>query len=765
MLHTHQVKLLPAIDEFRHSQGSDSASIFERALEFARRQFWVLLVFIVAGLIGALAFLAIVVPAYTATATLLLDPRKGGVQQKSVLGDTPTDQTWIDSQIGMLMLQRDQIGNSVASRLQSASDRSLTTQPSEESHFPWSVKPESGDRPQPSQAESTQQLAGMIAGGLDVKRVGLSYLVNVSFSSSRPDLAMKVANTAADAYIVAEMDAKYQNLRQASDWLQERYHTLRAQASAADRAVVEFKGKNNIITAGGRLINDQQLAEVSDRLNAARAKAADAQARLTQIEAVLAANEKSGVADATVTDALGNGIINRLRSQYLDLLNREADWSKRFGKNHLAVVNLRNQSRDIQKSTIEELKRIHEGYKSDFQIAKNNEAEAEKQMESIVSQTPNDAQIALQGLESSAKSYRTFTDNFLLTYTESVQQQSSPIPDTRVVSYATYAYKSYPSTGRVLILALLGGLGLGVGAGMLREMMDRAFRTGQQTRRELKMECLALIPLINPDDASFKQRWFNRAALGNLLPGPRDANSQTNTPNLFRLVSDDPFSRFAEAIRAIKLAADLAGAGRSANVIGLTSSIPREGKSTIAASLAAQIAQVNNRVILVDCDLRNPALTKTLAPHADIGILEVISGRASLDRAILRDPVTGMAFLPAANAFGVPNTDQLLSSDAMKQLFEMLRSRYQYIIVDLSPLAPIVDVRATAGIIDSYVFVVEWGVTRIEVVQQTLQDAPLVFENTLGVVLNKVDMNAMGRYDGERAYYYNSKYYTKNQPD
>ena len=761
MLHTRQTNLLPAMDEIGNQR--DSNTVFERALEFARRQFWVVLFFIVIALLGAAGFLIVVVPAYTATATMLIDPRKGGVQQKSVLGDAPTDQTWIDSQMGILMLERDQIGVFVTKQLQLVKDRGLADPQENSSGLFGFFQTESDRRSTASEAEIAQRIAGTIAGGLDVKRVGLSYLVNVNFSSSRPDLALRVANAAADAYVVAEMDGKYKNLREASNWLQDRYHTLREQAAAADRAVVEFKSNNNIVTAGGKLINDQQLSEINDRLGAARAKTADAQARLNQIEAVLAADEADNGADATVSDALGNPIINRLRSQYLDLINREADWSKRFGKNHLAVVNVRNQARDIRKSTIEELKRIHETYKSDLEIAKKNETELEKQLASVVSQLPNDAQITLRSLESSAQSYRTFTDNFLLTYTESVQQQSSPIPDTRVVSYATYAYKSYPSTGRVLILALLGGLGLGIGAGMLREIMDRAFRTSRQTRSELQMECLALIPLINADDLSLKQKWFGKAR--KLLPAPGHPSEMPGPPNLFRLVSDDPFSCFAEAIRAIKLAADIQGGGRTSNVIGLTSSIPREGKSTIAASLAGQIAQVNNRAILVDCDLRNPALSKSLAPQADVGILEVVSGRASLDRAILKDPVTGMAFLPAVNSLGVPNTDQILSSDAMKQLFQLLRSRYQYIVVDLSPLAPIVDVRATADFIDSYVFVVEWGVTKIEVVQQSLQEAPRIYENALGVVLNKVDMDAISRYDGERAYYYTAKYYPTHPTD
>jgi polysaccharide biosynthesis transport protein len=764
MLLRQQTNLLEAREEVRVEQGSKT--LLDRGLEFIRRQYWILLISLIAAMLGAAAFLLFVPPAYTAASTMMIDSRKGGVQQKSVLGDTPTDSIWIDSQMGVLGLQRDQIGLAVAKKLQLGKS-SKDLEPSEG----WSSlfgllgsTPTTKDATQ-SEAELTQMAAGMVAGGLDVRRVGLSYLVNIGFTSPKPDLAVKIANAAADAYVIAEMDAKFKSLSQASSWLQDRYQTLKDQASAADRAVVEFKSKNNIVTAGGKLINDQQLTEINNRLGAAHAKTADAQARLNQIEAVLRADQATpGGTEATVTDALSNPIISGLRKQYLDLINREADWSKRFGKNHLAVVNLRNQARDIRISTLEELKRIHETYKSDLEIAKQNESELEKQLASIVAQIPNEAQIALRGLESSAQSYRTFTDNFLLTYNESVQQQTSPIPETRVIAYATYAGKSFPSTGRVLTLSLLGGLALGVGLGMFRELMDRAFRTSRQIQAALQVECIAMVPLVNLQArASFREKLFSAGRGRDLIANPRSQIITAQGSNLFRLVSDEPFSQFAEAIRAIKLAADVRGAGQAAKIIGLTSSVPREGKSTIAAALAGQIAQVGCRVILVDCDLRNPALSRSLAPDASVGILEVISGRQSLDAAICKDPVTGMAFLPTANAFGVPNTDQILSSGAMKNIFDMLRSQYEYIIVDLSPLAPVVDVRATAELIDFYVFVVEWGATKMDMVQHTLQEAHRVYDNVLGVVLNKVNMNVMGRYDGERASYYNAKYYSGAQ--
>ena len=757
MLLQHEGHLLEAREAVRDSEPT---SLVIQVLAFAKRQFWCLLACLILVVLVAVGFLVLVAPAYTASSTMMIDSRKGGVQQKTVLGDSPTDNAWIDSQLGVLGLERDQIGLAVAKKLQLGKVvRELQPAEGWSTLFGMIGGEQAIDYSKLSDAERTQIAGGIVAGGLDVRRVGLSYLVGISFTSGRPDLAMKIANAAADAYVVAEMDARFKSLSQAGNWLQERYQTLKEQASAADRAVIDFKTKNNIVMAGGKLINDQQLSEINARLGAAHAKTADAQARLNQIEAVLQEDEATGGTDATVTDALSNPIITSLRKQYLDLINREADWSKRFGKNHLAVVNLRNQARDVRKSTIEELKRIHETYKSDLEIAKQNEAELEKQLSSIVAQIPNDAQVTLRGLESSAQALHTFTDNFLLSYNEAVQQQTSPIPETRVVSYATYAGKSFPSTGRVLFLSLVGGLALGVAFGTLRELMDRAFRTARQAQSALRLECISMVPLVN-HQPRFMQKLLPGTGRRDLTTDPRSRRITGRGLNLFRMVSNDPFSQFAEAIRAIKLAADVSVPAKS-KVIGLTSSLPKEGKSTIAAALAAQIAHVGCRVILVDGDLRNPALSRSLAGDAPAGLLEVLDGSQRLEDVLCKDPITGMAFLPTVNARAIANTDRLLSSDAMKQLFETLKAEYEYIIVDLSPLAPVVDVRATTELIDAYVFVVEWGATKVETVQQTLQQAGRVYNNMLGVVLNKVNISVIRRYDAHHGLYY-ANYYSRD---
>jgi polysaccharide biosynthesis transport protein len=224
-------------------------------------------------------------------------------------------------------------------------------------------------------------------------------------------------------------------------------------------------------------------------------------------------------------------------------------------------------------------------------------------------------------------------------------------------------------------------------------------------------------------------------------------------------VFDAPFSRYAEAIRAIKLAIDLNEVIKANKVIGFTSSLPNEGKSTIAVALAQLISQAGGRAILIDCDLRNPSLTRALSPEANAGIIEVISGKMSLDETVWQEPSSKLTFLPAVVKSRLAHSNEILSSAAMTKLFAQLRERYDYIVADLSPLAPIVDVRATTHFVDSYIVVIEWGQTKIDVVKHALSGARAVHENVLGVVLNKVDMDVFGRYEGHhRNYYFNKNY-------
>ena len=217
---------------------------------------------------------------------------------------------------------------------------------------------------------------------------------------------------------------------------------------------------------------------------------------------------------------------------------------------------------------------------------------------------------------------------------------------------------------------------------------------------------------------------------------------------------DYPLSRFSEGIRSIKLAIDLENRSRSCKVVGFTSATPSEGKSTVAMAVGELIAHNGASVIVADCDLRNPSLTRSVAPNAAGGVFELAYGRAPLANVVWKDPSTKMAFLPSIRNVGPPDPPSVLSSAELKRVFDDLRKQYDFVLVDLSPLAGVVDVCATSELIDAYVLVIEWGRTTVDIVQQALRAVPNVSESVLGAVLNKADIKALATYDPYLTSYY-----------
>ena len=729
-----------------------SAELLSSFVGFLRQQYLVIVfaVLVMLGLGGLYLFNA--KPVYTATATLIIDSRKNQLfQQQSVLGDIPIDSASVESQVQIL--KSETIADAVIK------DLHLTDDP----EFSGSgggligaviggvVNLFSASSPS-SEFEIARRTVEAFGNRLTVRRVGLTYIIEISFNSFSAERAAQIANAVADSYVVDQLEAKYQATRRASFWLQDRIKELRDQASTAERAVVEFKTKNNIVESGGRLMNEQQLAELNSQMVTTRSQVSDAKARLDRIEAILKADSPDATVDATVTDTLNSAVVTKLRSQYLELASRYADWSKRYGLDHQATISVLTQMKGIRASILDELKRLAESYKSDYTIATQREASIRQELSTTVSesQVTNQAQVALRDLESSAQTYRALYDNFLQRYMESVQQQSFPITEARIITHASRPLRhSAPRSSIVLAICGISGLLLGLGLARLRDLADRVFRTSSQIEEILETDCLAVLPkIIRKKDAPSIQPAVDSP--------PR---SILRNDGLFWHVIDEPFSRFSESIRSLKVAADLHNLNKHHKIIGFTSALPNEGKSTIAGSFAELLAKSGVRTLLVDCDLRNPSLTRALASGAKSGVLEYLGGNASLEDIIWTDHATNLNFLPAVVRTRFAHSSEIIGSDAMKEMFDSLLKTYDYIIVDLSPLAPVVDVRVTTKFIDSYVFVVEWERTNIEVVEHALNIAKGVKDQMLGVVLNKADINRIGRYGHDG--YYQNKYYSR----
>ncbi|WP_213769882.1 polysaccharide biosynthesis tyrosine autokinase [Bradyrhizobium sp. dw_78] len=795
---------------FKRETSEDSFAIsetFEQLSGFIRRQFPIFVFITSCCLALGLVYLLTTPPTFTSHAMLLIDSSKLRVlqPQDAPVSDIPIDTAQVETQVEIL--KSENIGLSVVKDLKLTEDREFIGSGS--GLLGWITGLFSSPKVQSETKLDRAALAAFLA-KRSVTRVARTYVLDIGFTSFNPARAAEIANAVADAYIVDQLQSKYQATRRASAWLQDRIKELRQQASDADRAVLNYKEKNNIVSVGGtndnpKLLGEQQIVELNTQLGQARAQAEEAKARLERITEVM----KADLPDATVTDTLHSEVINRLRNQYLDLAGKEAIWSVRYGVNHLATVNLRTQMDELRRSINDELGRIAQGYKSDYEIAKTRVEGLEHNLEGLVanSQVINRDRLGLRDLESTAQVYQKLYDSFLQRYMEAIQQQSFPITEARVISAAAPPdHKSGPRTLPALAIAGFIGLLLSFAAAVLREAIDQVFRTARQVETALQVNCLAVLPRLGPATGS---TWLGRgpaAWLGNgpsavPEPNPVAARSDRDMDNaglskvsdlitsvlsreatkaasiaprdlaggskkldfenrpFLRQVVDEPLSGFAEAFRSIKIAADIDGSSRNHKVIGITSTVPGEGKSTVAANLAELIAHSGKRVILLDGDLRNPTLTRALTPDSKAGLLEVLNNQISLGDAICTDDETGLGFVPALVKSRLVHTNEVLASEALKSLIDRLRSTYDYIIVDLPPLAPVVDVRAATKIVDSYIYVIEWGQTRKNFVQQQLLAAPELHHLLLGVVLNKADIRVMGRYEEYYGGYYDKRYY------
>ena len=778
MLHNPNASTLAYSPQHEQGWERNSSGPFDLALGFLRRRYLVVAMTAALCLVASIVFIKIVPPTYTAQVKIILGNAKPPVvQPQATPDDTPID---IESQIEILKSKA--IAMSVINKLNLAEDPDFNSKAGPLSSALDVVRRIVSVAPPESGLSAMDELVDEFQRRMWAFRIGTSAVIEVDFNASDAVRAAMIANAIVKEYFDQQLTAEANEHRTVTAWLHERLQDLGNDAMTAERAVNELKSRHNIVTADGKFIDQQQVTELTNRLVAARTHTVSLMTRLNRFEEMLAASDSgstsldsiASVSDFSPTGLSGNLnppdglsssnsstlIINNLRQQYLESARREYEYSARYGKDHQAVVNIRATMKSIRQAIHDEVRRLADVAKHDYQEAKQQQQQVEKQLAQAVAQSQDTtaAEVSIRELETSAKGYRALYDSFLQRYMGSVQQGSFPIAKARVISPATPPQKKTKPKSIVLLgIGLLGGIALGAVLGLLREMKDRSFRTTAQIEDRLRLPCLSVVPLLKRREVN---RITRKAALAvGTSSGESGQRMVVRRRGACWAASAMPSSRFAESIRALKVAIDLDPSSRTQRkVFGLTSALPNEGKSMIAASLAQLIANSGKRVIVIDCDLRNPSLSAAIAPAADAGIADIVAGTRSLEDTIWTDPVTKLHFLPGKGALA-SNTSDILSSEPMRKLIEQLRETYDYVIVDLPPLAPVADARAISTLLDSFVLIVEWGRTRADVIEHALNAAPNVYDSLIGVVLNKTHMKELKLYGPHFADYYNHEHY------
>jgi polysaccharide biosynthesis transport protein len=686
---------------------------------------------VVAGCLAlALLYLATAERLYSAAATLLIDVNQEDPLQKRQPLDAQSEITRIESQVQLLT--SDTVALAVVRQHKLVADPEFTR---DETPTPiWLLRRAmglfSGEKRPPTPEEVERAVTERLVGKINPFRVGRTSVVSVGFTSIDAEKAARLANALAQAFTEDQLKARLVAADRSADWLRQRSAELRQQALEADRAVEDFKAKNNIVVTTRGLVNEQQLGDLNTQLVLARAHSAEQKARFDRVSAI----RSTDLPDPVVVESLQNPVIVRLRQQYLEAAKREADYTQRYGATHQVVANLQSEMAELRRSIADEIGRIAATYESDYRIAKAREEDLERSVAQLVEQAgkTNQERIELRSLEAAAATYRSLYETFIQQYASTLQQQSFPISYARVITPAKPPTRpSHPRTTLVLLASLVGGFGLGWLAAYGREHLDRRVRSEDQIEASTGLRSIGVLPEIEAGRAG--GRHGARRSSGSGIPLVGDASPLLQIARLY------PVSRFAHTIRNVRAAVELASELRPITVIGIVSAEPGAGKSTLAANLAQHCAKAEGRTLLLDWHFQHPSLSEATHARRQGGLLDVVAGRAAIEEALVTDRESGLAFLPLSPGRTAESLAECLASRPFRELMEELRRRYDRIIVDLPSLRSSTDARAVAIHVDASVLVCAAKRTGLDQVSRALDCwesaglAPVV-----GFVLNRV---------------------------
>jgi len=674
------------------------------------------------ALLIALIYLARATPRYTATTQVLLEQAEKAPTDTSGAGFYGfNDRSYIENQLAILA--SDSLLRRVAIKERLAGPA------------PVAKEPQSTDssKEDPTSAEEQSILNAIysLKGALAVSRSGQAQVLTISITWEDPVRAAQLANAVADAYVVNQLDARFESAKRASGWLSDRLIELRQQLAASEEAVGKFRNEHGLARSGPTVtLNDQQLSDLNTKLVASRTDAAEKKTRVDFL-AEVAAGKKSpdSLPDSFQSQA---SVMGALRAKLADASQRQADLLARYNSRHPAVVNVEAEKRDIERSMAAEAQRLAQTVRNEYALAKARLDATEQAMREATGQggLDNEDSVKLRELERTAVVNKSLFEDFLQKAKITDEQSTFRARDARVIVPAQRGGQSFPNPKKTLMMALLAGICLGVGGAIATEMLNAGFSTPRQVEDALGVPVLASVRRMDTSKLTKD---------GKAIPLP-----------FYHL--HYPLSPFSEAMRSLRSGIHMSDVDRPPKVIHVTSSRPGEGKTTIAVSLAISAMSSGLKVVLVDADLRHPSASRFFNLEKNKGLVDLLTSPGTPEGTMMfrKDHLT---IIPAGSKS--MNPPDVLASERMKALIAHLKENFDYVVIDTPPVGPVIDPAIVANLADKTVFVVQWASTARELVETSVQQLSKD-KRIAGVVLNYVNQDRAKKYGGE--YYYGKSY-------
>lgn len=585
-------------------------------------------------------------------------------------------------------------------------------------------------------------ILGAFLGGLSIRRIPNSRLIEVSFEAEDPQLAARIVNGHLQNFIEANFRSRYDATTQASNWLSAELEELRMKVQESEDARIAYERENQIWTVDQKQdITSEKLADINKALT-------DAQTDLVQKQAVYQI-AKSGDVDQ-LPDVRNSAYVSELMKRKEDLEEQYEEATAQFGPNFPRVQRLERQKKDVEDALGRAEERIIASIEADYKTARERVDLLTVSLQKQKGEADDKAEklIQYQILVHDAESNKQLYDGLLQKLKEAGITAGLKSSNIRIVDPALVpTYPARPQKARNILLAFLVGLVGGVGLAFLREYLDNTVKSPDDVERLAGLPSLAVVPSVPSLNG------HGSASPGKLL-GEGQPGGEDQEDSRVEIVSfSKPKSQVSEAFRALRTSLLLSQADHPPQVILVTSALPREGKTTSAVNLAVTFAQLGDRTLIIDSDLRKPGIRRALglSMGRELGLSSYLAGVASLDDVIIPHPqIENLAALTTGPI--PPSPADLLSSHRMRDAISYLRQKYKFIVIDSPPVMAATDAVIISALTDGVLLVVRSGETPKEAFTRTRDLLHAVKCRLLGVVLNAVDSSAPD-------YYYSYRYY------
>lgn len=580
-----------------------------------------------------------------------------------------------------------------------------------------------------------ERLIDKLLDSLSVTVRGRSWVIEIAAQAKDPRLAADIANAIAEAYIRDKIDRQYEATRRTSAWLSQWLRELQTDLQHSEQQIEEFRRSSGLLERQDVSMISREIAGLNQQLLEAQAARIELQVRIQRIES----QSGNSANAAAIGEVLQSPLIQQLRQQEAELARQYNDLAQRVGRNHPAIRNIQAELSSIRSNISVEIAKIVERLHDEMEVATARERAFSERISHLTGEVEaiNTAEMRLRELQRDYDANRTLFERLLARSREAVTERGVLEPNATIVSQAGVPdAPSFPRTPLLIAASTIFAFALGVLLAFWREFSDPGFRSAEQVEQLIGVPALGLVPLVE-----------GRGSLARQVEN---------------IATSQPASAFGEAIRRLYAKVVSTNLGAPSRIWLIASSVPEEGKSTIAVSLGRMLALSGKRTLVVDCDLRFPTIHKKFAAPRGPGLADYILGEAVLDDVVRKDEPSGASFIAAGTA--VSNPLAILESPRLKAALLMLADMYDFVIVDSAPVAAVVDTLILSRCIDKTIFVVRWAKTRRELVIDGISQLSDAGADVVGVLLSQVNIreHAQYRYRDSGVYHGNvEKYFSK----